>query len=287
MRLLTKTNEIPSLRMGVYGAAGQGKTTLLSTFAADPRTGPALWLNCAGNPQLLLRNGTLPFVLDLEVAEDILSPLSYLLSGQSQGHEFYRKYKEYLPDQPFQSVVIDTLSDWQGLLIDSIVGIKSNNLGAYDIMKVETPSPTKHGKDIAGKTLFAARQMLVALDLHVFVGFQEFTNVVFDGNESGAIVKGGKARQISLWGQSRMRVPTWLNLMGRMYWRDKMVMEDVVLSNGQTKQRQVKKPVVVISWRDTEAHVKNQIAEGLGLELEDPTAQLILDIIEEEYKNAS
>jgi hypothetical protein len=282
-KILTKSNEIPTLKVGVYGAAGQGKTTLLAGFNQDLRTAPCLWLNCAGNPNMLLRNGQLEFALDLVTAEDLLSPLSYLLSGQSHKHEFYRKFGEHFPDQPFKSLVIDTFSDWQGLLIDSIVGIKSDKLGTYNIMKVETPSPTKHGKDIAGKTLFAARQMLIALDVHVFIGFQEFTNVVFDGNETGQITRGGKARQISLWGQSRMRVPTWLNLMGRMYWEAGVKMEEVEIG-GKTKRKQVRDDYVVIAWQDPEAHVKNQVAESLGTELKKPTAEKILNLIEEEYK---
>jgi hypothetical protein len=235
---------------------------------------------------MLLRSGELDFVVDLATAEDLLSPLSYLLSGQSHNHDFYRKYSQHFPAQPFKSLVIDTLSDWQGLLIDSIVGIKSDNLAAYDLMKVEAPSATKHGKDIAGKTLFAARQMLIALDVHVFMGFQEFTNVIFDDDGQGRISRGSKARQISLWGQSRMRIPTWLNLMGRMYWEAGMKVEEVQIG-GKTKKRQVRDDYVVIAWQDPDAHVKNQIAKTLGTEVKRPTADKLLNLIEKEYNNAN
>jgi hypothetical protein len=270
--------------MGVYGAAGQGKTTLLSGFNEDERTGPSLWLNCAGNPHMLLRSGKLGMVYDVEKVEDILEPLSYLVAGQSKLHPFYKKWGKHFPDQPFRSLVLDTFSDWQGLLIDSIVGIKSDRLDTYDIMNIETPSPIEHGKDIAGRTLFAARQMLIALNLHVFVGFQEFKILVFDDDGTGRIARGSKANQISLWGQSRMRVPTWLNLMGRMYWERGTKTEIVTTKGGREVPKQVADDYVVIAWVDPDAHVKNQVAETLGKEIKRPTAKMILDLIEKEYE---
>lgn len=287
MKVITKDNltgdgNLPTIKLGVYGAPGQGKTTLLGGFASDPRTGPALWLDCGGNPQLVVRSGFATTVLTMETATDILAPLDYLLGGQNNRHQFYRDFGNLFPDEPFKSLIIDTFSDWQGLLIDKIVGIDSSNLSRYSIMNVEAPSPTKHGKEIAQRTLFAARQMLLALDMNIFVAFQEHEGVEFEAGAGGSIASGSKKNKIALWGQSRMRIPAWLNLMGRMYWERQIVEEEVeVRGRKTTRQVGVDKPV--IKWVDSEAHVKNQIAPSLGTGLVDPTAKQILNLIEQDY----
>lgn len=275
-----KQGQLPIIKFGVYGAAGQGKTTLLEGFHTDPRTGPSLWLNVGGNPQMLLKRGTLDFAIGLDNFQDFLEPLNFLLTNQPERHPF-RKRWDIAPDFRFKSLVIDTFSDLQGLLIDSVVGIKSEDIGSMDVQRIEVPSPTTHGKEIAGKTLFAARQMLLALNLHVFVSFQEFDNVVFIGDESGKILSGTKKAQISLWGQSRMKVPTWLNLMGRMYWmKGGLVLTEV------SPGKKINKPdfYPVITWVDDEAHVKNQLAPSLGQQLDRPSADKILNLIEQDYK---
>ncbi len=265
------------LKFGVYGAAGQGKTTLLEGFHTDPRTGPALWLNVGGNPQMLLKRGTLDFAIGLDNFQDFLEPLNFLLTGQPEKHPF-RKHWDIDPGYKFKSLVIDTFSDLQGLLIDQVVGIKSEDIGNMDIQRIEVPTPNVHGKAIAGKTLFAARQMLLALNLHVFTSFQEHDTVQFSGEEGSTKITGGTNKiQISLWGQSRMRVPTWLNLMGRMYWvRGGLVLTEV---NGKKVQKPDLYPV--IAWKDDNSHVKNQLAESLGEIVERPTAAKLLDLIEQ------
>ena len=269
--------QLPLIRFGGYGAAGAGKTSLLSGFHMDPRTGPSLWLNCGGNPQMLLKHGDVDFIINLDTFQDFLEPINFLLSNQPEKHPFRQRW-EIPADYRFKSLVIDTFSDLQGLLIDSIIGIKSEHLEQYNVEKIEVPTPNIHGKAIAGKTLFAARQMLLALNLHVFLGFQEHGTVEFSGEEGSAkITAGAKKIQVSLWGQSRMRVPTWLNLMGRMYWmRGGFITKEV---NGKRIQEIDKYPVIV--WVDDESHVKNQLADSLGQQVDRPTAKIILDLIEQ------
>jgi hypothetical protein len=275
---------LPQLKIGLYGLAGTGKTTLLGGFAADPRTSPILWLNCGGNPDLLFLNGTIQFALTLEEMSDILSPLSYLLGGQSKDHEFARTWKDYLPDEPFKTVVVDTFTDFQGLIVDRVTGIKSTDLARYSITSIEAPDPTKHGKTIAAQTLVAARQMLLALPIHVLLGFQEIPATIFQGDGDGRISGAQQKDQINLWGKSRSTVPTWLNLMGRMSW-DKVAETVTEVVGGKEVQKRVQRDAVVIRWQDAEAQVKNAISPSLGKHMIMPTAEKILDVIQGDYNN--
>lgn len=281
---------IPQLRFGVYGAGGCTKTSLLTQFANDPRTSPALWLNVCGNPEKAIMEGRIPFVMNMDTVSDLLEPLNYIQTGQNKGHSFWKKWSKYIPfDEPFKSIICDTFSDWQGLLIDDAVGVDSSQLANYSFNLIKAVDPRKHGKQIATQTLFAARQMLMTCPVHVLLSFQENEVVNFEGDETGHILAGSYRMQLGLWGQSRKRIPTWLNLMGHMYWRKITVYEDVLVQTGDgkevKKQKPVGKNVPVITWVDDQAHVKNQVADALGTEMIDPSAAQILDVIEQSYVN--
>lgn len=266
-------NNIPQLKFGLYGPPGQGKTTLAAQFATDPRTGPALWLDIAGNPQRAMQKYDLPFVLSLEKPEDVLSPLNYLLTGQQAAHPFYQEWGQHFPDNtPFKLLVVDTMSDWQGQLINQLTGVDKEqfqNLDIHTLAEIEPPDPRKHGKEIAARTLYVGREMLFNLPIHVILVFQEFSIVSFTGEE-GKITGGQLLSKIDLYGQSKDKLPAWMNLMGRMKFTE-------VLSE-KGKQLQP-----IIAFVDSEAHVKNQVAKGLGKKLPNPTAAKILDLIEKDF----
>jgi hypothetical protein len=251
---------LPRIRMGIYGEPGSGKTTFLADADTIPELAPALWLNCAGNPENHLHK--IAFALNIESVQDLLVPLDYLVTGQKKNHQFAKQWKDSLPAKPFQSFVVDTFSEFQqGPLINDVTGQEIRALEKkLDIFKLPAPEALKHGKDIKQRTMNTARKALVVLQLHTFLAFQEFTLAQFEG-EGGRVVAGAKVKQVDLWGQSRAAVPAYLNIMGRLYWVEGFEKQEV-MRGGRKVMTDVKALYPQIKFIDPDSQAKNQLAAG-------------------------
>lgn len=274
-----KVGNVPKLNFAVYGEGGSGKSTLLKGFDADPRTGPALWIDVLGNPYLFAQD--LTFGMELETWDDILEPVDFLRQGQPARHPF-RKRWDIPKDLVFKSLVVDTFSSWQQLLIDFLVSEKPVNKGKMrDIVKVDART---HGNEIAGTTLSIIRQILT-VPVHTLVSYQLQDKLIFSTNDGKSISSVDTKQEIALYGSSRTLIPPWHNLMGALRY-EKFTKTEEVTKRGRTVEKPVVYTANVIRWRDTDGVGKNQVAPSLGEELVEPTAAKILDAIEQHWNNS-
>jgi hypothetical protein len=273
--------KLPVIRFGVYGQPGDGKTTLLAGVPQHPDLAPTLWLDIAGNPDNHLDK--IPYAYGLDTATDLLSALDYLCGGQKEVHPFRKLMGDNRPEQPFRSLVIDTFTEFQHLLINDVTGQEIDALQKkLDIFKLPEAEATRHGKSIKARTLNTARKALVVLQLHTFIAFQEYETVSFQA-EGGRIAAGAKTMQIDLYGASRTALPAYLNLMGRIYWMDGFEKQEYV-RGGKTRTKDVAVTYPVIRWQDSDSQAKNQLAAGhLGTETKRPTIEMIVTAIKNKH----
>lgn len=213
----TTTDGVPLLKAMIYGVGGTGKTTLGFSFNADPRTGPALILNASGNPDWALREQPDAVVIDLEAYTDIDLPYEFLLAGQPAGHRFRKAYG-ISDDIVFKSLIIDTFSDWQIRMIDSITAGPKAGLS-------DARGPTlKERSPILSKTVKPARELMTTLDMHVVLLMQERTKINLEGGTETSVpwIDGG-AREL---------IPSWANFVGH--------------TNNQLINKEI---VPVLTWR--------------------------------------
>ena len=261
---------IPKINAAFYGPGGVGKTTLAAGFATHPLTSPALWIDCYGNPHLLVLNESIQYGFTLEDWRDMEKPIDFFMSKQPANHPM-RKDWGIPEDVVFRSVIIDTLSDEQRLLIDYIIEKRPGR--DTDLVKIEAKV---HGAEIGGTTLHLVRQLL-SCPVHTIVTYQLYEKLNFVGDDKGSIVSVGSKNEISLWGSSRQIIPPWHNLMAEL------VFEEQLIRQGN---RMVRKPVLVAYFRDTRSIGKNQLSPSMGEKMEDPTAEKILAYIEKDWSEA-
>lgn len=248
-RTVQRTSDgVPLLKAIVYGFGGTGKTTFAFTFNQDERTAPALVLNASGNPDWAMSLDPGIVVLDLETYEDIDLPFAFLHAGQPEKHSFRRQYD--IPSElVFKTLVIDTFSDWQIKMIESMTG--------DPVALSDARAPTlRERSPIKSKTIKSARELLTNLNLHVVLVTQETTKINIEGGTESSLpwIDGG-ARDI---------IPSWANFVGHM-----------------TNKAIEKNIMPVLTWRSASvaSYTKNQwvpTIEERGLA--GPTATKLLNL---------
>ena len=262
-------NGLPKIDAAFYGEGGTGKTTLLGQFAQDERTGPAFWVDAAGNCQILEVHGIELLGFRLDGYKDILKVVDFFQTGQSVKHPL-RTELELPADLQFNSLIVDTMSHVQQRLIDYIMELYPDpNLKGTDLIQVIA---TKHGAKIIGTFLDLTRKIL-ALPVHTFSTFQLYEKVNFSGGAGGEITGASVQKQLQLYGSSRVIVPPYYTLMGE-------------LTKAQGIDPATKKPgtVTVVTWRDVDKAGKNQLSRSMPEKIINPTANEILNFIENDWK---
>lgn len=253
----TMADGLPLLKGMIYGFGGTGKTTLLFSFDLDERTLPLLVLNASGNPDWPMRSNPNTVVIDLETYEDIDLPYAFLYAGQPVKHEFRRKF-DISPDIVFKTVGVDTFSDWQIKMIETVTGQQ----GLVALSDARGPT-LKERSPILSKTVKPARELLTMLPLNVILSLQERTKINIEGGSETSVpwIDGG-AREL---------VPSWANFVAHM---SNMSIPDPDNEKGRVI-------VPAMTWRSAsmESYTKNQWVPDIAERgLANPTATKLLDL---------
>ena len=172
------------------------------------QTSPTLWLDCGGNPQSLRKtrdNAKWPTFIKVTAIKDLNPIYDWLNSGQPAEHAFVKKCKEFniaLPKEPFQSVVLDGVTELQRIRVSEIVGY-SNAKPGDDIKRAEI----QHWGDALSSVMLVARRFY---DLPLTVVFTCLEKTEQDG-EGGPITY-----TPWLWGQARNELPGYSLLTIRL-----------------------------------------------------------------------
>lgn len=252
----TTSDGVPLLKAMIYGFGGTGKTTFAFSFQEDERTAPILVLNASGNPDWPMRANPDVVVIDLDAYEDIDLPYAFLHAGQPAAHEFRKRFD--IPQEVvFKTVIVDTFSDWQQKLIESVTGQQT-------VTKLsDARGPTlKERSPILSKTIKPARELLTTLNLNVILCLQERTKINIDGGSETCVpfIDGG-AREL---------VPSWANFVGHL--------SNQGITKPDSKERVI---VPVLTWRSAsiESYTKNQWVPSIDERgLAAPTATKLLDL---------
>jgi hypothetical protein len=246
-----KKGELPLIKLILFGLGGSGKTTLAYSFHNEPLTGPAIVLNYGGNPDKLMLKENHPFVLDCDKLEDVDVVYQFLAGGQSPKDKF-RELVGLPPDIVFKTFIFDTVSDWQRMKIEGIVGPDRADI----ISQSKAPEATKHGASIQAATLRLVRE-IINLKLNVVLTLQQQTVVNF--------ATGEVSNRPFLYGNSRDYVTAWAKLVGRM--------------------ERGKNGLPVVFWEEavSTSVTKNQLADTLGNGMGSPTAKAIIQKLKEFY----
>jgi len=207
-----KPNVSQTLKMFAYGDPGAGKTTMLATVQDDPRTSPALWLNCGGNPESIRNKPNLPTMLVLEKTKDLNTLYDFFKKAQDPAHPFVTKTLAGLGIpfvDPFKSLVIDGSTELQRVRLNEIVGNENKQPGD-DL----APTQIQHWGQVLQTMTMVARLLYGFEDLTVLISALERQ----EQDQLTGIMSYGPA----LWGQARSEVPAYSLLTTRLVRRSKL-----------------------------------------------------------------
>ena len=247
-----KNGALPEIKCILFGLGGSGKSTLAYSANIVPELSPVIGINYGGNPDKIMRGDKPPFVIDCDAVEDIDSIYQYLVTGQKD-EKFRAKFG--LPkDLIFKTLIFDTVSDWQRMRIEQLVGPDKEDI----ISQAKAPEATKHGAGIQSSTLRMARKLMVDLPLNIILTFQQQTVVDF--------TTGNTFTRPFLYGNSRDYVTGWAKLVGRM--------------------ERGKDGVHIVHWEEATLNsvTKNQLADTLGRGMAGPTMAAVVDKLKQYYK---
>lgn len=213
----------------IYGDPGAGKTTFFGTVMEDPRTAPAYWINCAGNPDSIRKNKILPPVMiTLDSTKDLNEIYNWFNQGQPRTTKDGKPHPHVVAleaagqtipwpsaeagilAKPFKSIVFDGITEYQRMRLDEILG-NDNKKPADQLASAQI----QHWGQMLQSLTYVARLLFTGLDdISVFIGCLEYEKT----DEMTKAVSYGPA----LWGQGRAEVPGYSLLTGRMMRRSKM-----------------------------------------------------------------
>jgi hypothetical protein len=266
-----KRNDLQSLylRMLVYGLGGSGKTGFAGTWDTDRRTARCFYINAAGNPVRLRHQTPAPYVFDVETLNDLGGCWDFL-RDQRPDNKFREKYS-IPPDVVFQSVVIDTITEIQRIIIAELAGrpyIAScvPMRTRVDMNDAHVTNPGEWGV-ILQRTINVVN-LFYQLPMHVLLTSQERG----DFDDAGKLVRYSPALQ----GQSSEQVPSYAEIVGRMVRRARRPDDNALVAVESTSGDSVG---VLQLAQAGKTSAKNQVDVRIPKEVADPTITKILDII--------
>ena len=257
-----------TLKLFCYGDPGAGKTTFCATAVDDPRTSPALWINCGGNPESLYTRKTLPDILSIEATKDVTPIYDWIAGGQNLGHPFVKTLNDLGIDPakmgtPYKSLVLDGITEYQRICIDEITGNISKKPGE----KLATVSGFGPWQD--------ALQLLTKL-ARLFYGLPNISTFITGLETQKTDAQTGFIMyDVMLWGQGRGEVPAYSLLTMRMTRQSKM---DITTKTAVNKGGE--KPYSVGYIDQVGKFIaKEQYGGNLAPYYSEPTVTMLMDAI--------
>lgn len=148
------------LKILLYGQPGSGKTRTAATANLDPRTGPVLHVDCAGNPVSIRDYSPLPDILRVDKMSDLNLIYDFLQKGQKPEHTIV---KEYGLKPPYKTLVFDGVTELQRYSFAAVTGQATRGPG-----DIPTAYQRQHfGSVLSQMTNFA--RLFFSLPMHVII----------------------------------------------------------------------------------------------------------------------
>jgi len=217
-------DNIPLIRLLVYGDSGSGKTTLIGSAMDCEETSPLLVLNAGGQPVSLRNYKPRPLVLTIEKMKDFNYVYKWMKAGQPNALDpakhkrpemtVIAKYLKHVEADRFKSVAIDSATYVQRLAMRGVIGWTSKTPEAAgttaDLLPGDIPPPTTQpqwGRVLAQMTNLADL-FYKNLPIHVIISALTRRDTI----ESMGLTLFAPY----LWGQSSMEVPSHAEIVGRL-----------------------------------------------------------------------
>lgn len=254
---------IPTLKLFTYADPGGGKTTFFATAMDDPRTSPALWLDCGGNPESIRRRNPVPDMIEIETTTDLNPIYEYLKGGQRPEHSFAKTLFGAGPNdfgftqKTYKTVVFDGVTEYQRVAFDEITGNASKRLGD----KLNPPDQRMFGQALSRLTM-VARYMFGLPGISVLISALERQ----DKDET----TGALSFSPNLWGQARSEVPAYSLLTARLIRQSK-------LKPSERDKAENKNAYTIAYFDQTGSFLAKDQYGGLPSTMPDPTIPKVMD----------
>lgn len=205
MRKVDPKSRTEPTRILIEGDPGSGKTRLADTANLHDLTSPALHLDLRGNTVTLRAlDGWEHHVLEIETIRDIEVVYNWLAAGQPQKQKGEPgpgpALAEMFPDEdtggPFQTVILDTLTQYHNMALNEITGNKLKRIGE----RTKQPQIQDWG-ELLRQTVYLMGK-LGELNLHVIITVQS--------SEDKDNITGQILHRPQLWGKSVKEVPAFV-----------------------------------------------------------------------------
>lgn len=176
----------------IHGHPNDGKTTILSTALEDERMTPALYIHCAGNPEV----ANFTHIVTIKTVEDVQEVFSYFNQDQPPKHSLVKKLGEHVV---FKSLLVDNLTMMQKLVMNQILTFQNQEKKISmsqepNLASLRTMSQQGYGIT-ANQTVMQAHllyQLADDKDIHVIMtGWREDRS---DFNDRACIMLDGKSK---------------------------------------------------------------------------------------------
>ena len=251
------------IKLLVYGASGVGKTRLCGTFDQDERTARALILNAAGNPITLRDNSPPPIVFDVTSFSDVSEVINFLRAPKPD-HPFRKRY-DIPPDVNFKTVVVDTITELQRIIVYEVAGLPYDVGSSGPIDLTQSPITRLADWNLILSRMLSLVSVLVQLPLHVVITAQERLIT----NETDSI----SSYVPMIQGAAQVHIPAYMNIVGRLVRRVRLP-DGSVASSEDTGTRRTAS--VLFTESGGRYYAKNQYDPEIPRELVDPTATKLL-----------
>lgn len=242
----------------IYGAPGAGKTWLASTAALDDRFGKVLMLEAFGNPISIRNFERKPKILTMTKMSDFNDPYEWLVNGQDPNASFA---KEWNLEPPYQTLIVDGLTEVQRFVVRRVAGVDSVNPGDL------APALTRQGFGQLLGTMLNWAVHFVQLDLNIIMTSLEATQ---QDASTGILHK-----HPLIWGQTGNEIAGYMFLVTRV--TNGLVGDRVLLGRKDNDVREDTHSVAF--FKETSTFYAKQQYGLLVDHLVEPTMGQILDLI--------
>lgn len=253
------------LKILLYGQPGSTKTRTAATAEWDERTAPALHFDIGGNTLVLRDYKKRPRLIRVDKLTDLKAFYDWLKAGQPTGGSNATMIEMFKLTPPYQTVIIDGVTDIQRVVMNQASGQPDIAPGA-----IPANMELRHfNSTLRAMTNFA--NLFFKLDMHVIITALERREKVGEDMMYFSPL---------LLGQSAMEVCGYAYIVGRCMAAERMPIVDRKDLERAAKAANVPMPRSMVYFNATWAQMAKDQA-GLGVaSMADPTLTKMLDLIE-------